>query len=101
MMAGALSLLGAGGQPVARLTPVPPRWIPTLMRLPTPLFRFVAARLLEVDPRARSSMADDFALGRQTEIDALCGEVVRLARSLRREAPLNAGMMRRVEAATR
>ena len=101
LMAEALGLLAAANQPLARLTPVPPRWIPTLMRLPTPLFRFVAARMLKVDPRARSSMADDFALGRPTEIDALCGEVVRLARSLRREAPLNAAMVRRVEAATR
>ena len=101
LMAEALGLLAAAGQPLARLTPVPPRWIPAVMRLPTPLFRFVAGRMLKVDPRARSSMADDFALGRPTEIDALCGEVVRLARSLRREAPLNAAMMRRVEAATR
>jgi len=101
LMAEALGLLAAANQPLARLTPVPPRWIPTLMRLPTPMFKFVAARMLKVDPRARSSMADDFALGRQTEIDALCGEVVRLARSLKREAPLNAAMVRRVEAATR
>jgi 2-dehydropantoate 2-reductase len=101
LMTEALGLLEAAGQPLARLTPVPPRWLPAVMRLPTPLFKLVARRTLRIDPRARSSMADDFTRGRATEIDALCGEVVRLARSLRREAPLNAAMVRRVEAATR
>jgi 2-dehydropantoate 2-reductase len=99
LMAEALALLEAAGQPLARLTPLPPRWLPRLLQLPTPVFRLLAARLLRIDPRARSSMADDLACGRVTEIDALCGEVVRLARALGREAPANAGMVRRIEAA--
>ena len=68
------------------------------MRLPTPLFRLVAARMLRIDPQARSSMADDLALGRTTEIDALCGEVVRLAARLGRSAPVNARMAELVTA---
>jgi 2-dehydropantoate 2-reductase len=96
LMAEALSLLAEARQPLARLTPVPPRWLPALLRLPTPVFRVLAARMLHIDPRARSSMADDLAQGRVTEIDALCGEVVRLARTLGREAPLNAAMVRRI-----
>ena len=78
-----------GGIRPARLTPVPARWLPTVLRLPTPLFRLVAARLLRIDDKARSSMADDLALGRPTEVDAICGAVVRLARQHGLRAPLN------------
>ena len=38
-------------------------------------------------------MADDLALGRVTEIDALSGEVVRLAASRGLHAPLNETMV--------
>lgn len=93
-----LDLLEAAHLPVARLTPLPPRRLPTLLRLPTPLFRLAAARMLRIDAAARSSMADDLAHGRPTEIDALCGEVLRLAQSLGRTAPLNARMMGLVQA---
>ena len=73
----ALGVLAAAGIAPARLSPVPPRWI---------------------DARARSSMADDLALGRPTEVDMLQGEVVRLARSLGRSAPLNERIAQRVAA---
>jgi Ketopantoate reductase PanE/ApbA C terminal len=43
----------------------------------------------------------DLAQGRTTEIDALCGEVVRLASSLRRTAPLNARMQALIDAQPR
>jgi 2-dehydropantoate 2-reductase len=89
LQAEALDLLEAAGMPVAQLTPLPPRRLITLLRLPTPLFRLLAARMLKMDANARSSMADDLALGRVTEIDALSGEVVRLAERLGRPAPLN------------
>ena len=69
-----------------------------MLRLPTLLFRLLAARMLKIDAKARSSMADDLALGRITEIDALSGEVVRLARRLGRPAPLNARMLALVQA---
>ncbi|MFG6490329.1 2-dehydropantoate 2-reductase [Roseateles sp. BYS78W] len=94
----ALDLLDAAQRPVAQLSPLPPRRLLKLLRLPTPLFRLIAARMLRIDAKARSSMADDLGAGRITEIDALCGEVVRLARSLHRTAPLNARMQALVEA---
>jgi 2-dehydropantoate 2-reductase len=94
----ALALLAAAERPVAQLTPLPPHRLPLLLRLPTPLFKLAASRLLRVDAQARSSMADDLTHGRPTEIDALCGEVVRLAHSLHRSAPLNARMQALVEA---
>ena len=54
--------------------------------------------MLRIDPQARSSMADDLALGRRTEVDALCGEVVRLARAHGRQAPLNERIQALIEA---
>ena len=94
----ALDVLQGAGIAVAPVTPVPPERFAALLRLPTPLFRLLAARILKIDAKARSSMADDLALGRTTEIDALCGEVVRLARREGRQAPLNARMQALVEA---
>jgi len=79
--------------------PLPARLMPWLLRLPTPLFRLVAARLIRIDPTARSSMWEDLDRRRPTEIDALNGEVVRLAESLGRSAPVNAAVARLVRAA--
>lgn len=94
----ALGLLRLAGIQPAQLTPLPAQRLPLLLRLPTPLFRLLAARMLRIDAHARSSMADDLQLGRVTEIDMLCGEVVRLAQRLGRQAPLNARMQALVQA---
>lgn len=93
----ALSVLLASGIRPARLTPLPPERVPQVLRLPTPLFRLVAARMLRVDPQARSSMADDLRFSRPTEVGALCGEIVRLAQRLGAGAPLNARMVQLVQ----
>lgn len=85
----ALAALDAAGITPARLTPVPARWLPTVLRLPTPLFKRLASRMLRIDSHARSSMADDVALGRPTEVDAFCGAVIRLARQHGLQAPTN------------
>jgi 2-dehydropantoate 2-reductase len=85
----ALAVLKAAGIAPARLTPLPPAALPFVLRLPTPLFRLLAARLLRIDANARTSMADDLSRGRPTEIDALCGEVVRLAQTQGVAAPVN------------
>ncbi len=85
-----LALCHEAGQPLARLSPLPARWIPRVLRLPDPLFRLVAAPMLAIDPLARSSMADDLRTGRAPELDALNGAVARLAERLGRTAPVNA-----------
>lgn len=85
----ALAVMAAAGIVPARVGPLPPRWQPRVLRLPDALFGLVAAGSLRIDEQARSSMADDVALGRPTEIDALSGEIVRLARSKGTRAPLN------------
>ena len=94
----ALGVLRAAGIQPAQVGALPPQRIPPLLRLPTPLFRLIAARMLRIDPKARSSMADDLAQGRTTEIAALCGEVVRLAASAGMTAPINARMVALVTA---
>jgi 2-dehydropantoate 2-reductase len=95
MQEGLAALQAAGIRP-ARLTPLPTAWLPAVMRLPTALFRRVAAKSLRVDPQARSSMADDVRLGRALELDALCGAVQRLGRAHGLATPLNDWMLRRL-----
>jgi 2-dehydropantoate 2-reductase len=94
----ALAALRAAGVTPAKLTPLSPRALPLALRLPTPVFRVLAARMLRIDAKARTSMAHDLAHGRATEIDALCGEVVRLARRHGTAAPLNARISELVRA---
>jgi 2-dehydropantoate 2-reductase len=67
--------------------------------LPNSLFKVLAARMLKIDPRARSSMWEDLTAGRPTEIDFLCGEVVALATTLGATAPRNARMVKLIREA--
>ena len=97
LMQEALAVLHAAGIEPARLTPVAPRWLPAVLRLPDGLFRVLAARMLRMDAQARSSMADDLAMGRRTEVEALCGEVVRLAKATGVPAPRNARMVELID----
>ena len=93
-----LALLASAGIAPARVSALPPAGIPLVLRLPTPLFRLVAARMLRIDAQARSSMADDLALDRPTEVDAIHGEVMRLAAQVGSYAPRNASIADLVEA---
>ncbi len=88
-MAEALSVLKAAGHPVASTTPLPVWMTPHILRLPTPLFKRIAAKMLTIDPSARTSMAYDLSAGRPTEIDSLQGEIIRLGESLHRPTPIN------------
>lgn len=92
----ALAVLAAHGIRPAQLTTLPPHRMPTGLRLPTWLFRIAARASLRMDDKARTSMAEDVARGRPTEIDALCGEVVRLARAAGLRAPCNEWMLERL-----
>lgn len=78
-----------------------PLWLmPHLMRLPTWAYRRVMARQgLKIDRHARSSMAEDLAAGRTTEVDFLNGEVVALAHGIGHTAPINERVVELVLAA--
>ncbi|MGX1785802.1 2-dehydropantoate 2-reductase [Bosea sp. NPDC055332] len=97
--AEALDLLAQAGIAPARLTPLPAGWVPALLRLPDGLFARLARKMLAIDPSARSSMADDLAAGRRTEVDWINGEVVRLAQRLGKSAPVNERLVALVHAA--
>jgi 2-dehydropantoate 2-reductase len=101
-MSEALGILKANAIVPAKTTAAPPGAIPFILRLPTPLFKKVAAQMLTIDPTARSSMWDDLMKRRITEIDALQGVIVDLAKASGRSAPLNAkvsGLIKQAETA--
>ncbi|MBV8271154.1 MAG: 2-dehydropantoate 2-reductase, partial [Cupriavidus sp.] len=57
--------------------------------------------MLTIDPLARSSMSDDLAAGRTTEIDWINGEVVKLAQRVGQTAPVNERLCELVRQAER
>ena len=95
----ALAMCALANQPVAKLTPAPPSWMPRVLELPDRIFAFAARRMLAIDPHARSSMWDDLEAPRPTEVDQLQGEVVALATRLGRSATVNAALVQLVRAA--
>jgi 2-dehydropantoate 2-reductase len=95
----ALAAYAAEGLTPVRATPLPPRWMPTLLNFPDALFTRVAARMLAVDPLARSSMWDDLDAERPTEVDYLNGEIVVMARRRNLPAPVNARLVELVHEA--
>ena len=95
-----LQVLQAAGIRPAQLTALPMRWLPRVLSLPDALFHRVAARMLAIDPLARSSMWDDLQAGRRTEVDYFNGEIVTLAKSKGMRARMNAhivALMREAE----
>ncbi|WP_223637493.1 2-dehydropantoate 2-reductase [Corallococcus sp. EGB] len=89
----AFAVLARAGVKPARLTPLPPGWIPLLLLSPDAVFATLAKKMLAIDPKARSSMWDDLHAGRKTEVDYLNGEVVRLASKHGLRAPVNARLV--------
>jgi 2-dehydropantoate 2-reductase len=85
----ALALLKRAGVRPVKVTPLPATWIPRVLGVPDALFERLGRAMLTIDPLARSSMSDDLAMGRATEIDWINGEVVGLAQRLGRAAPVN------------
>ncbi|AOJ11052.1 2-dehydropantoate 2-reductase [Burkholderia mayonis] len=97
----ALRLLAYAGVRPARLTPLPAAWVPRFLSMPDALFARLGRTMLEIDPLARSSMSDDLAAGRITEVDWINGEIVHLAERLGRAAPVNARLCALVHDAER
>lgn len=102
-IAEGLELLDAAGIAPADTLPVPIRLLPEILAASTALYAYVFALSgggeARVDPTARSSMANDLARGRPTEIDYLQGELVRLADRLGRAAPVSRCVMQLVKRA--
>jgi 2-dehydropantoate 2-reductase len=78
----------AGVRPVS-YTRIPNRLLPWLLRLPTALFKRLAAAMLTMDKHARSSMWQDLQANKRTEIMFLNGAVVRLGQLYQLPTPIN------------
>jgi 2-dehydropantoate 2-reductase len=85
----ALTVLRTATVQPARLGTLPVTMFPFVLSLPTLLLRVVLRTHFKVDPDARSSMWDDLARGRTTEVDELNGAIVQLAAAHGCDAPLN------------
>lgn len=97
----AIAVFEAAHVQAARLTPLPPNWLPRILELPDAWFQRVASRMLAIDPIARSSMWEDLQRHRPTEVDAINGEIVRLAQAHGIAAPVNAKLVELVHQAER
>lgn len=95
---GLAAVTAAGIRPKLDIV-LPPALLPWVLTLPDAIFSLVARRMIQVDAQARSSMWDDLERGRTTEIDALNGEVVRLAERVGTAAPVNAAIVKLVNSA--
>ena len=77
--------VAAGSVPLARL--------PRMIDSPDWLFNRFFLKRWKIDAHARSSMADDLAAHRKTEVDYINGELVRLASRLQHAAPVNTAIV--------
>lgn len=97
----ALRVIRAEGIDPVSTTPLPASFTPFILRLPDFLFQRIAASMVKIDPKARSSMWEDLQRGRRTEIDHLQGLIVELAKRHGLAAPLSTRIAALVRSAER
>ncbi len=95
----ALRIVKAEGIDPVSTTPLPASFTPVVLKLPDVLFQRVAASMVKIDPKARSSMWEDLQRGRRTEIDHLQGQIVELAKRHGLAAPLSARIVTLIRSA--
>jgi 2-dehydropantoate 2-reductase len=88
-MAEGLAAIAAESIKPVSSTPIPPGWMPHLLRLPDALFAMLLGGAMKIDPGARSSMWEDLQRGRRTEIDYLQGVITGIADRHGLKAPLS------------
>ncbi|MFL6813290.1 MAG: 2-dehydropantoate 2-reductase, partial [Bradyrhizobium sp.] len=100
-LAEALAAIRAEGIKPVSPTPIPPAWMPPLLRLPDPIFEALLGRTMKIDPEARSSMWEDLKQGRRTEIDYLQGVITEIAERRGLAAPLSRRIVELIRQAER
>jgi 2-dehydropantoate 2-reductase len=86
----ALAVYAALGITPVSPSPLPSWTLPWVLAMPDWLFLRIAKQTLSIDDEAYSSMYDDLRLGRkETEIDQLNGEIVRLGKTVNVPTPVN------------
>ncbi|WP_192954860.1 2-dehydropantoate 2-reductase [Gallaecimonas mangrovi] len=93
----ALKVFKAKGIKPAKMLGTPPALLPYILRLPDKAFSRLAKGMLAMDVEARSSLYDDLAAGKETEIAYLNGWVVREADALGLAAPVNRHLLQLVQ----
>jgi 2-dehydropantoate 2-reductase len=88
-VAEALAAIKAEGVRPVSPTPIPFSWLPSLLRLPDPVFEVLLGRTMKIDPEARSSMWEDLQRGRRTEVDYLQGVITEIAERRGLKTPLS------------
>lgn len=83
----------------AKTAGIAPGFLPAVLNLPDAVFTRAAAKMLAMDPLARSSTWDDLEAGRPTEVDYFNGEIVALAAAHGLTAPVNERLTALVHAA--
>lgn len=89
----ALGAFEAAGLRHVQVAALPARRIVRVLRWPNFLFNTLALPRQGLDEDSQTSMAQDLAAGRPTEIDILNGDVVRRARATGVPAPVNAALV--------
>jgi 2-dehydropantoate 2-reductase len=98
LMREGLDVLRASGLRPRSIVGLPPGAIARLLGLPNAIVLRVAKGLVAVDPAAKSSTLQDLETGKPTEIDDLCGEIVRRAKEHGTTAPANARVTEAIHA---
>lgn len=88
-MAEGLAVIKAEGIKPVSPTPLPAWLMPPALRLPDAVFNVLLGRSMKIDPQARSSMWEDLARRRRTEIDYLQGVISAIAERRGLQAPLS------------
>jgi 2-dehydropantoate 2-reductase len=94
-----LGILNRAGIRPAKVGDVAPRLMPAVIDSPDWLFNRLFIKRWKIDAKARSSMSDDLANGRKTEVDYINGELFALAQKIGMASPINSKIVELIRAA--